>query len=92
MEKSLIERVIRGEEEAARELYEAHAERIHRLVIGLTAHEDMARECTQLAFVRAFAKLHTFRGEAAFSGSGPSCRGWKASRRYLPHRSRAIPC
>jgi RNA polymerase sigma-70 factor, ECF subfamily len=67
MEKSLIERVIRGEEEAARELYEAHAERIHRLVIGLTAHEDMARECTQLAFVRAFAKLHTFRGEAAFS-------------------------
>jgi RNA polymerase sigma-70 factor, ECF subfamily len=67
MEKSLIERVIRGEEAAARALYEAHAERIHRLMYGLTGRDDMAEEYTQQAFVTAFAKLHTFRGDSKFS-------------------------
>jgi RNA polymerase sigma-70 factor, ECF subfamily len=63
----LIERTLRGEEEAARALYEAHVEQTHRLVFRLTGHEDMAQECTQQAFIRAFSKLHTFRGGSTFS-------------------------
>jgi RNA polymerase sigma-70 factor, ECF subfamily len=67
MASELIERVIRGDEEAARALYEAHAERVHRLVYGITGRDEVAQECTQQAFVKAFSNLHTFRGDATFS-------------------------
>jgi RNA polymerase sigma-70 factor, ECF subfamily len=67
METLLIDGAIRGEEEAARALYEAHADRIHQLMYRLTGRDDMAQEFTQQAFVKAFAKLHTFRGESKFS-------------------------
>jgi RNA polymerase sigma-70 factor (ECF subfamily) len=33
----------------------------------MTRDEELARECTQDAFVRAFAKLDTFRQDAAFA-------------------------
>jgi RNA polymerase sigma-70 factor, ECF subfamily len=63
---ALIERVLNGEERAARALYDAHADRVYRLAYRLTGEEELARECTQQAFCRAFLRLGTFRGEAAF--------------------------
>ncbi len=67
-ERALIARVLEGngDRHAAKALYDAHAPRIFRLIHRLTGEIDLARELTQDTFVRAFAQLDRFRGEAAF--------------------------
>src|SRR5205823_7815546 len=60
-------RVLAGDRVAARELYDAHAPRVFRLAFRLTGDADLAREFTQDTFVRAFAQLSKFRGDAALS-------------------------
>jgi RNA polymerase sigma-70 factor (ECF subfamily) len=66
-EPELIKQVLAGDRVAARELYDAHAPRVYRLAFRLTGDADLAREFTQDTFVRAFAQLPRFRGDAAFS-------------------------
>lgn len=63
----LIERVIAGDPAAERALYEAHVERVYRLAFRMTGDEELAKEYTQDAFVRAFERLPEFRGDAALS-------------------------
>lgn len=65
-ERHLIAGVLAGDRAAGRALYDAHAPRIHRLAFRLTGDEELARDCTQEAFIRAFERLDDFRGEAAF--------------------------
>ena len=65
-QRALIERARRGDASAHRALYEAHVERIYRLTFRLTGVEHLAREMTQDTFVRAFASIDGFRGDAAF--------------------------
>lgn len=65
-ERELIARVLRGDRLAGRELYDAHSARVFRLVHRLCGDAELAREFTQDAFVRAFAQLDRFRGDAAF--------------------------
>jgi RNA polymerase sigma-70 factor (ECF subfamily) len=64
-EAHLIARVLAGDRIAGRELYDAHAPRVYRLAFRMTRDEELARECTQDAFVTAFAKLSGFRQESA---------------------------
>ena len=64
-EAILISRVLKGDRLAGRELYDAHAPNVFRLAYRMTRDEDMARECTQDTFVRAFSKLSTFRQQSA---------------------------
>jgi RNA polymerase sigma-70 factor, ECF subfamily len=66
-EPELIARVVSGDRLAARELYDSHAPRVFRLAFRLTGDDDLARELTQETFIRAFAQLARFRGEAALS-------------------------
>lgn len=66
-EPELIARVVAGDRLAARELYDAHAQRVFRLVFRLTGEGELARELTQETFIRAFAQLGRFRGESALS-------------------------
>jgi RNA polymerase sigma-70 factor, ECF subfamily len=66
-ERRLIERVLRGEKAAQRELYDAHVGRIFALAYRMTGDETAARDCTQLVFIRLFDKLGSFRGDAALS-------------------------
>jgi RNA polymerase sigma-70 factor, ECF subfamily len=62
----LVARAAAGDERAATVLYDAHVAQVHGLTLRLTGDEELARECTQLAFSRAFERLATFRGESAF--------------------------
>lgn len=48
-------------------LYDAHVARVHRTTYRMTGDEYLAQECTQEAFVRAFARLDRFRGDAALA-------------------------
>lgn len=56
----------RGDAQAFRRLYDENVDRIHALACRMVGY-DHARELTQDVFVRAWQKLHTFRGEARFS-------------------------
>ena len=66
-EAELIARVRAGEPAAERELYDAHVERVYRLAYRLAGDDDLARDITQDAFIRAFERLHEFRGDSRFS-------------------------
>lgn len=66
-EPALIGRVLAGDRVAGRELYDAHAPRVHRLIYRLVGDDQLAAELTQEAFVRAFGRLGDFRGDAALS-------------------------
>ena len=66
-ELELIERASGGDERAFRALYDANVDRIYRLVYRMAGEEDLAKDFTQEAFLRAYQKLGQFRGDAAFS-------------------------
>jgi RNA polymerase sigma-70 factor (ECF subfamily) len=65
-EKELVERARAGDRLAMGSLYEAHARRVYTVVRRLVGDEHLAEDLSQEAWVRAFEKLHLFRGEAAF--------------------------
>jgi RNA polymerase sigma-70 factor (ECF subfamily) len=54
-----------GDARAFERLYRAHSTRIHGLARRMVSYDEAA-EVTQDVFVRAWHKLGTFRGEAAF--------------------------
>jgi RNA polymerase sigma-70 factor, ECF subfamily len=66
-ERDLIGRVLAGDPTAERALYEAHVDRVFRLVYRMAGDLDRAQDYTQETFIRAFSRLRDFRGEAALS-------------------------
>jgi len=56
-----------GDRLAGRALYDTHAPRVYSLAFRLSGDAEKAREFTQDTFIRAFARLSQFRGDAAFS-------------------------
>ena len=63
----LIDRVLAGDPGAERELYDAHVDRVFRLVYRMAGDLDRAQDWVQETFIRAFRKLGEFRGESALS-------------------------
>ncbi len=63
----MIDRARNGDPRAERELYEGNVDRIYRLAYRLAGDEELAQDFTQQTFIRAFDRLHQFRGDAAFS-------------------------
>ena len=63
----LLAKVRAGDPAAERALYDAHVDRVYRLAYRMTGDEALAQDFTQEAFIRAFNKLHTFRGDSALS-------------------------
>lgn len=66
-ERELIARATAGDAGAQRALYESHVDRVYRLAYRLAGDDDLARDFTQDAFIRAFQRLSDFRGDSAFS-------------------------
>lgn len=65
-EAELVERARAGDREAMGALYEAHAGRVYTVVRRLVGDDHLAEDLAHEAWIRAFEKLHLFRGEAAF--------------------------
>ena len=63
----LVQRAAAGDVAAFEELYRANAGRVFLLCLRRAGDEAMAEELAQEAFVRAWQKLGSFRGESAFS-------------------------
>jgi RNA polymerase sigma-70 factor (ECF subfamily) len=66
-DRTLVQRVKDGDPAAERALYDAHVDRVYGLAYRMTGDETLARELTQDAFVRAFDKIDSYRGDAALS-------------------------
>ncbi|MFW6192641.1 MAG: RNA polymerase sigma factor [Gemmatimonadota bacterium] len=65
-ERRLVERAREGDRSAMCRLYEAHAGRVYSVVRRLAGRDDLADDLSQEAWIRAFEKLHLFRGESSF--------------------------
>ena len=61
-----VRRAQAGDRAAFRELYEEHVGRVYALCLRMTGDPEEAMERTQDAFVLAWRKLRSFRGDAAF--------------------------
>lgn len=66
-ESLAVRRAVRGDGHAFEQLYRAHVGRVYAICLRLVADQVRAEELTQEAFVRAWEKLATYRGAAAFS-------------------------
>jgi RNA polymerase sigma-70 factor (ECF subfamily) len=66
-DQELIGRVLAGDPSAERALYDAHVDRVFRLVYRMAGDLERAQDYTQETFIRAFDRLSSFRGEAALS-------------------------
>ena len=65
---ALVRRSIDGDVAAFEQLYRGHVGRVHGAILRLVGMDRArAEELTQDAFVRAWQKLSSFRGESAFS-------------------------
>jgi RNA polymerase sigma-70 factor (ECF subfamily) len=64
-DRELIGRVLAGDPGAERALYEAHVDRVFRLVYRMAGDLDRAQDWVQETFIRAFDRLAGFRGESA---------------------------
>jgi RNA polymerase sigma-70 factor (ECF subfamily) len=65
--KDAVSRAQAGDQAAFEELYRAHSGRVYALCLRMTADTGRAEELSQDVFLRAWTKLSTFRGDAAFS-------------------------
>ncbi len=66
-ESELVESARNGNEQSFRTLYDQNVDRIYRLTYRMAGDEDVAKDFTQEAFIRAYQRLAQFRGDAAFS-------------------------
>src|SRR6478672_11594430 len=62
-----VARAAAGDRGAFERLYRQHANRVFSLCARMVADRERAEELTQDVFVRAWEKLHLFRGESSFS-------------------------
>lgn len=63
----LIARAQRGEEKAFEAIFHQYKKRVYSLCLRVIGNTAEAEELTQEAFLQLFRKIHTFRGESAFS-------------------------
>ena len=57
----------RGDGSAFELLYQLHCKRVYALCLRMVGVANEAQDLTQEAFLQMFRKIHTFRGESAFS-------------------------
>lgn len=65
-DQHLIQQCLAGRSEAFGELVVRYQDRLFHTLLYVTGAADQAQDVAQDAFVHAFAKLSTFRGESAF--------------------------
>jgi RNA polymerase sigma-70 factor (ECF subfamily) len=67
IDRELIARCLAGDADAERTLYDAHVDRIYRLIYRMAGDGDLAQDFTQDTFIRAFERLGQFRGDSSLA-------------------------
>ena len=65
--RSAIRLAQRGDAAAFQTIYQLHSRRVYALCLRMIGDPVEAEDLTQEAFLQLFRKIHTFRGESAFS-------------------------
>jgi RNA polymerase sigma-70 factor, ECF subfamily len=92
-DQELIARVLNGEADAERALYERHVDRVYRLAWRLTDDPHLAEDVTQETFIRAFERLAGFRGESSLAtwlAAVTTSTAFNALRKVKRFRSREV--
>jgi RNA polymerase sigma-70 factor (ECF subfamily) len=63
----IIQRACEGDQTAFEYLYRSHCKRVYAVCLRMVGDTAEAEDLTQEAFLLMFRKIHTFRGESAFS-------------------------
>ena len=66
-EAEIIQRATEGDSTAFECLYRSHCKRVYAVCLRMVGDTTEAEDLTQEAFLLLFRKIHTFRGESAFS-------------------------
>jgi RNA polymerase sigma-70 factor (ECF subfamily) len=64
-DRQLVTRCLAGDRIAERALYDAHVDRIYRLMFRMAGEPDLASDFTQETFIRGFERLGQYRGESS---------------------------
>lgn len=64
-DRHLVSRCLSGDPVAERALYDAHVERIYRLMHRMAGDADLAADLTQETFIRAFDRLEQYRADSS---------------------------
>lgn len=64
---ALIERARKGDSRAFERLYRDHVGRVHGLCLRMTRNPDLAADCAQDAFIKAWKALPRFEARSSFS-------------------------
>jgi DNA-directed RNA polymerase specialized sigma24 family protein len=65
--KEAIRLAQQGDAAAFETIYQLHCRRVYALCLRMVGDPTEAEDLTQEAFLQLFRKIHTFRGESAFS-------------------------
>ena len=65
LDRQLVTRCLAGDPVAERALYDAHVDRIYRLMHRMAGDADLAADLTQETFIRAFDRLGQYRGDSS---------------------------
>ncbi|MFL5736063.1 MAG: RNA polymerase sigma factor [Actinomycetota bacterium] len=66
-DEALARRAADGSDDAFAELVRRHERRVYSIALRMTGREEDARDAAQDAFVSAYRKLSSFRGDSAFT-------------------------
>lgn len=66
-EADIVQRVSKGDQTVFEELYRTHSRRVYALCLRMSGNLTDAEDLTQEVFLLLFRKIHTFRGDSAFS-------------------------
>lgn len=91
-DRSLLERIRRGDTEGAEELFERYAPALLRFADRMLCDRDSAEEVTQEVFVKVISRAHQYDGRAAVSSwlfaiAANACR----DRRRRDRRAPVVP-
>jgi RNA polymerase sigma factor (sigma-70 family) len=65
LDRQLVHQCLSGDAVAERALYDAHVERVYRLMHRMAGDPDLAADFTQDTFIRAFERPDQYRGDAS---------------------------
>jgi RNA polymerase sigma-70 factor, ECF subfamily len=66
-EAKIVRMAQRGDADAFERLYQLHSGRVYALCLRMLKNPTEAEDSTQEVFLHVFRKIHSFRGDAAFS-------------------------
>lgn len=67
-DRELTRRILSGDADAERHLYDVHVDRIYRLAHRMCGDSALAEDLTQDSFLRAFERLGDWRGDGPLGG------------------------